>query len=187
MKTTVYFVRHAEPNYQNHDDIQRELTPKGWEDRELVTDYLSDKDIDVVFSSPYKRAYDTVVHFAESVDLEIIVSEDFRERRVSDEWIEDFSSFSKKQWEDFHYKMPGGECLDEVQRRNIIELETILSEYPSKRIVVGSHGAALSTIIHYYDSSFSFEDFERIRSLMPWIVKFTFVGKNCIQVQEVFP
>lgn len=34
--TTVYFVRHAEPNYNNHDDELRELTEKGLEDRKLV-------------------------------------------------------------------------------------------------------------------------------------------------------
>ena len=27
--TTVYFVRHAEPNYDNHDDMSRELSKKG--------------------------------------------------------------------------------------------------------------------------------------------------------------
>ena len=27
--TTIYFVRHAEPNYMNHDDMLRELTKKG--------------------------------------------------------------------------------------------------------------------------------------------------------------
>ena len=30
--TTVYFVRHAEPNYNNHDDRLRELSEKGMED-----------------------------------------------------------------------------------------------------------------------------------------------------------
>lgn len=29
METTVYFVRHAEPNYNNHDDMTRELSAKG--------------------------------------------------------------------------------------------------------------------------------------------------------------
>lgn len=29
MKTTFYFIRHAEPNYNNHDDVLRELTEKG--------------------------------------------------------------------------------------------------------------------------------------------------------------
>lgn len=49
--TTVYFVRHAEPNYKNHDDISRELSNKGLKDRRLVTDFLIDKQIDVVYPS----------------------------------------------------------------------------------------------------------------------------------------
>ena len=62
--TRVYFVRHAEPNYDNHDDMLRELSPKGMEDRKLVTTFLSDKNIDVVLSSPFKRAVDSVADFA---------------------------------------------------------------------------------------------------------------------------
>ena len=38
--TTIYFVRHAEPNYENHNDMLRELSSKGLMDRELVTNYL---------------------------------------------------------------------------------------------------------------------------------------------------
>ena len=69
--TTVYFVRHCEPNYENHDDLTRELTLKGLEDRNLVTNYFADKSIDVVLSSPYKRAIDTVKSVAENNHLEI--------------------------------------------------------------------------------------------------------------------
>lgn len=47
MKTTVYFVRRAEPNYENHDDMSRELSSKGLQDRKLVTAFLLDKQIDV--------------------------------------------------------------------------------------------------------------------------------------------
>ena len=36
--TKIYFVRHAQPNYNNHDARLRELTPKGLEDRKKVTD-----------------------------------------------------------------------------------------------------------------------------------------------------
>ena len=80
--TTVYFVRHAQPNYDNHDDLSRELTPKGLRDRVLVTRFLMDKRIDAVLSSPYKRAVDTVAGFAEAAHLEIETMEDFRERRM---------------------------------------------------------------------------------------------------------
>ena len=43
--TKIYFVRHAEPNYNNHDDLTRELTEKGWNDRQKVADFLKDKNI----------------------------------------------------------------------------------------------------------------------------------------------
>lgn len=38
---------------------------KGLRDRTLVTEFLMDKQIDAVLSSPYKRAMDTVRDFAE--------------------------------------------------------------------------------------------------------------------------
>ena len=60
MRTTVFFVRHAEPNYKNHDDRSRELSEKGLKDRGLVTEFFADKQVDVVLSSPFKRAVDTV-------------------------------------------------------------------------------------------------------------------------------
>lgn len=182
--TNVYFIRHAEPNYDNHDDMTRELSAKGLEDRELVTDFLMDKQIDVVVSSPFKRAIDTVRDFAVKNEMNITIIDDFRERRVDSCWIEDFTSFSKKQWEDFSYKLSDGECLLEVQSRNIAALNKLLDDYNGRNIVVGSHGTALSTIINYYDKTYGYEDFNEIRHLMPWVVQFTFDGKDLIQIKK---
>ncbi len=56
--TRIYFVRHAVPNYINHNDFTRELTQKGVADRKLVTKFLEDKEIYAVTSSPYKRVVD---------------------------------------------------------------------------------------------------------------------------------
>lgn len=182
--TTVYFVRHAEPNLGNHDEVTRELTEKGLQDRRLVTAFLSDKNVDVVLSSPYKRAVDTVRDSAESKGLGVGLVDDFRERKVESGWIEDFDSFCKSQWEDFDYKLTDGESLGEVQERNINILERILHLYEGKTIVVGSHGTALSTIINYYDKAFGYSEFEKIKRLMPWIVKFTFEGTKCLNIQQ---
>ena len=182
--TTVYFVRHAEPNYENHDDVSRELSNKGLMDRKLVTDFLMDKQIDIVLSSPYKRAIDTVREFAEIKGLGITIIDEFKERRVDSGWIEDFNSFCKKQWEDFTYKLSDGECLEEVQNRNVLALSGVLEQYKNKKIVVGSHGTALSTIIHYFDKTFGYSDFDEIRYLMPWIVEFTFEDKECVNIQK---
>ena len=111
--------------------------------------------------------------------------DDFRERKVDSIWIEDFTAFSKAQWADFDYKLSDGESLNEVQSRNISALNSVLEKYKGKNIVIGSHGTALSTIINCYDKSFGYEDFERIRTVMPWIVEFTFKNDECISIKYV--
>jgi len=182
--TTVYFVRHAEPNYENHDDFTRELTAKGLRDRELVTAFLRDKNIDAVLSSPYKRAVDTVADLASKLQKDIVSVDDFRERKIDSVWIEDFNAFCRKQWRDFTYKLSDGESLGEVQRRNISALEQVLERYVGKNVVIGGHGTALSTIINYYDHAFGYEEFEKIRRIMPWVVQFLFEGKTFIAMRK---
>ncbi len=174
--TRVYFVRHAQPNINNHDDMTRELSEKGLADTVLVTQFLSDKDISAVLSSPYKRAVDTVKGFADGAGLEVEIIPDFRERSIDNVWLEDYNSFARRQWSDFDYKLSGGESLCEVQRRNIAALKSAVERFEGKNIAVGSHGTALSTIINYYDPKFGYADFEEIKPLMPFAVCFEFEG-----------
>jgi len=183
--TNVYFVRHAEPNYNNHDDLTRELSPKGMKDRELVAEFLADKQVDIVLSSPYKRAVDTVAHFASVCDLPITPISDFRERKVDSGWIDDFDAFTRRQWADFNYKLTDGETLSEVQKRNIAALQEVIEQHMGKTVVIGSHGTALSTIINYFAPQFGIEEFSRIKSIMPWIVHFSFSDSECVQIEEL--
>ena len=182
--TTIYFVRHAKPDYQNHNDRLRELTEKGLEDSRSVTAFLSDKKIDLIFSSPYRRAIDTIKNFADKNEMPILIVDDFRERKVDTAWIDDFESFCKSQWEDFNFKLPGGESLKEVQSRNIRALKKILQKYKGKNIVIGTHGTSLSTIIHYFNPAFGYEDFQEIRNFMPWILQFDFFANDFISMRE---
>ncbi|MBE6900892.1 MAG: histidine phosphatase family protein [Ruminococcaceae bacterium] len=183
--TTLYFVRHAEPDYSNHDDMTRELSAKGLTDRVLVAEYLADKNIHAVLSSPFKRAVDTVRYFADSTGLDVITVNDFRERRVDSGWISDFDDFCKRQWSDFDYKLSDGETLREVQQRNIAALNNVLNVYSGKNIVIGTHGTALSTIINHYDSSFGYERFCEIKMLMPWVVRMEFEGQRFVSLHSV--
>ena len=182
--TNIYFVRHAEPNYNNHDDLTRELSPKGMKDRELVTEFLADKQVDIVLSSPYKRAVDTVADVASLCDLPITIIDDFRERRVDSVWIDDFDAFTHNQWADFNYKLTDGETLSEVQKRNIIALQEVIEHHNGKTVVIGSHGTALSTIINHFVPQFGIEEFTRIKSIMPWIVRMSFSDNDCVQIEE---
>lgn len=179
MNTTIYFIRHAEPDYKVHDDKLRPLTTEGKEDAKNLIDMFRDIPIDVMISSPFKRAHDTIRPLADYRCLEVELINEFRERKVSGgEWIEDFNSFAKNQWADFDYCLFGGESLNTVQKRNIIALNRVIQAHHGNSIIIGSHGTALSTIINHFDSTFSYTDFNRIKSVMPWIVKFTFTDNN---------
>lgn len=185
--TNIYFVRHAESDHRVHDDMSRPLTEKGLRDCSLVSDYLDAKEVSAVFSSPYKRAYDTVSEFARRKGLEIVCIDKFRERSIADAWIDDFASFSMRQWEDFNYKISTGESLREVQSRNIEALRDLLTAHPNETVVVGTHGTALSTIFNYFDGSFTYERFMEIVGLMPWIVKLVFDGDKCVSIESIDP
>lgn len=185
--TNIYFVRHAEPNYENHNDRLRELTEKGLRDRETVTEYLADKNIHTVLSSPYRRAVDTVKHFADEQGLEIELVEDFREQKVAGVWIEDFNAFAQRQWTDFDYRLEGGECLREVQQRNIAALNNVLLRYEGKNVAIGSHGVAVSTILHSFHPSFAYTDYRRIQPVMPLIVSLSFKGQAFLSAELIDP
>lgn len=81
--TIIYFIRHTEADFTVSISRNRPLTEKGLADRRLVTEFLQDKNIDAVLSSPYKRAIDTVAPFAEKNGFEIKLVEDFREVKTS--------------------------------------------------------------------------------------------------------
>jgi len=186
--TVIYFVRHATPDRSGiggSNDATFPLSEKGLADVELVTAFLQDKKIDVVLSSPFKRSYDTVADFAKKAGLTIEVIDDFRERMVTKDGVEltDFFAFGKRQWEDFSHKLPDGECLDEVKVRNIAALDDVLIRYKDKNIAVGTHGTALSMIIHHYDSGYGYDEWKTMP--MPWIAKLTFDGANCVGIEKI--
>ena len=70
---------------------ERPLSEKGHLDAENVTSLLKDKHIDVVISSPYKRAVQTVQGIANTYDVSIQIEEDLRERLLSSEPVADFN------------------------------------------------------------------------------------------------
>lgn len=182
--TKVYFIRHAKPDFSVHDDLLRPLDEEGCKDCKKVTEFLKDKGIAKVFSSPCRRAVDTVKDFAEGSGLKIEIIDDFRERKIDSEWIEDFNAFAKQQWNNFDYKLTDGESLNQVQERNVAALQQILRENANENIVVGTHGTALGTIMNHYDEKFDYDQFERIKNLMPFAVCIEFEGMEAISMEE---
>ncbi len=90
-----------------------------------------------------------------------------------------------------HAKMRGLEVQGRTELRELflgdwegLRVEEVMQKYGGKSIVIGSHGTAMSTVLNYFDRSFGYEDFERIRCLMPWAVRLTFEGENCTSIES---
>ena len=184
MKTDVYFVRHAQPDFSIKDDAIRPVSEKGMEDTKKVTYTLINKNITAIYSSPFKRAIDTMKDFAESIGLEIKIDNDFRERKVG-EWVEDFKAFSQKQWQDFDFRLAQGESLREVQERNIFALFEVINNNLGESVAIATHGTALSTIINYFNPDFGYTDFWNIVDKMPYILHFRFDGMELEYIKEI--
>lgn len=177
--TSVFFVRHAQPDDKWADDRTKPLTSLGLEDRKKVSSVLSRFSIDVFFSSPYKRSMDTIEECAQIFKMEIFTDERFRERQSG----ENAGDFLQRRWDDFSFCEKDGESLNSVQLRNVEALKELLNLYKNKNIVIGTHGTALSTILNYYDSSFDCDGFKRIWYCMPYIIRLDFENEN-LRVKE---
>lgn len=182
--TTIYFVRHAKPDKNIHDDSTRPLTAEGLADSEKVTELLKDRGIDVLMSSPYKRSMDTIGGLSEALDMKIVTDYDFREREAGSWQGDNFLKYIEAQWADFQYHILDGECLASVQERNIRGLKRVLNNHEGKTIVIATHGTALSTIINYYNHEYNFNSFMRILNFMPYVVKMEFDGEKFLGMSE---
>lgn len=180
--TSVYFVRHAQPVHGYADDRTRPLTEEGREDAKAVLAFLRDKEIDCFYSSPYVRSYDTIAEAAAYYGKEIKTDERLREREKGTDGNR--HGMFERRWADHDYHEEGGESLHMTARRNMEALRDILQENEGNNIVIGTHGTALSTILHYYDPSYNCDSFMRIIDWMPYIIELDFEGTEVVAKKE---
>ncbi|MEH7190778.1 histidine phosphatase family protein [Bacillus toyonensis] len=180
--TTIYFVRHAHSTYTK-EERERPLSEKGHCDAENVTRLLKDGHIDVVISSPYKRAIQTVQGIANTYNVSIQIEEDLRERLLSSEPVEDFNDAIQNVWEDWTFAYEGGESNDVAQKRAILCMQNILEKYKGKNIVIGTHGNIMVLLMNYFDSKYDFQFWKTIQ--MPDVYKLTFDNNRFISAERI--
>lgn len=181
--TSLYFVRHAQPDHDWKDDRTRPLTDEGLADSGKVTEFLRNTKVDSFISSPYKRSFDTIKGSADEKKMTILTDERLRERKNGPE--SNVYGMFQKRWGDFDLHEDGGESLNMVEKRNMEAVEDILKNHPDENVVVGTHGTALSTILNHYKPTFGCEDFLRIVDYMPYIIRFDFEGAVLVGTEEL--
>lgn len=151
---TIYFMRHSEPlkpiNINNDDSLQVQnekwgLTVSGEKLAEKKSQLNELANFDMVISSNYVRAISTAKYFTKN---KILIDENFGERKFGiNSWDELPKDFGKKQFDDFNYKLPKGESINEVIEREYNSLINILNNYHDKKILIVGHSTALASLL----------------------------------------
>lgn len=174
--TILYFIRHAEPDFSEPDNYKRKLTVSGEIQAQRLSEIFNDINVDGVYSSPYLRAIKTVEPIAKSKSLNAQLLDQFRERKSSDYRVskEKFLGYGKHQWDDFDFKLCGGESLNDVKNRYNTGVRIIINQHAQSQnciFAVGCHIAGLCAYISQFNLISNYEEYKKYASKMPLIVK----------------
>lgn len=153
---TILLIRHAEAvppkdGTGAESELDRPLTARGARDAEVLAETLAGLKPDRIYSSPYRRAIQTVAPIANQRGLEIELIEDLRERVLSPGPVSDFREQLQRCWRDFDYAMPEGESNRTAQARVIAVFEELRRLHREGILVVGSHGNLISLALHTFE------------------------------------
>ncbi|NUU76537.1 histidine phosphatase family protein [Paenibacillus xylanilyticus] len=172
--TVLYFVRHAESAYVEGQERERGLTEQGKRDAAAVATLLREERIQCFYSSPYKRAVDTIQELAEGAGAFVVTVEDLRERKLSDETVKhaDFRGAKQRLYLDPSFAYPGGESGEQACSRAVPVIERILDTHAGQKVAIGTHGDVMTLIFQHFDPSYGYDFW--VSTTMPDIYKLEF-------------
>jgi 2,3-bisphosphoglycerate-dependent phosphoglycerate mutase len=147
--TVCYLLRHSESAAMaDRHESEWPLTQRGRRQAQGIAASLGRLGIQRVYSSPYRRALDTVRPFAERAGLQVAVLEDLRERKLSEKPTADFAEVTRRAWEDFAFALPGCESSAACQRRVVAAVMQVVRQSPASVVVLSSHGNAIGLLLN---------------------------------------
>lgn len=150
----LYLVRHAHADWQPSD--HRPLSAQGLLQAQRVARVLEAVRPAAIYSSPSRRAFQTVQPIAERCGLVIIREPDLGERELSSQPVSDFEGAVRKTWSSFDFAYPGGETNRAAQERAVAVLRR-LARSDDEPLIVGTHGNLLALILAAIDPSLGFD------------------------------
>ena len=150
----IILLRHCKANGQ---EPSAELTEEGIVQSRMLIEFLSDRKIDFICSSPFDRAIATIRPLSEHRKLAIHIDERLSERVLSSEDRADWLDRLKDSFTDLDLKLPSGESSREAMNRGSSVIGELFQR-AEDNIVVVTHGNLLSLILKCYDPGIGFDD-----------------------------
>ena len=152
--STLYLVRHAHAEWTL--DENRSLSVQGSKDANRVANTLYEYPISTIYSSPARRACQTVTPLARWLGLSIHMEPDLQERRLGGGVFEDFFKAVEVTWQNPSFAHPGGESSVMAQKRGIVVVQRLLVQNPAQHIVLSTHRNLMALILQTFDLSVDF-------------------------------
>lgn len=166
MTRTLYLIRHCTTTGQ---EPEAPLTEAGFEQAARLAEWLADRGIEAVVSSPYVRAVQSIQPFADRHGISIQQDPRLRERDLSSEPLSDVRKHLAATFEDFDLCLPGGESTRTAMARAAAALEEILQR-PERTVAVVSHGNLTTLMLRHFDDTVGFETGQRLTNPDVYVV-----------------
>lgn len=149
--------RHGETNWNKEGKIQGitdiELNDNGREKAIKTSDKLKDEEIDLILSSPLKRARETAEIISKNNNIPIIICDELKERTFGN--FEGKTKYDFNFKEIFNYKLnvnyEGIESMGDLFHRVHGFIEKIKDEYGEKNILLVTHGGVAVAVRIYFE------------------------------------
>ncbi len=197
--TRLFLVRHgqsdgnAEGRFGGHSPTP--LSALGREQATLAADALAREKISAIYSSDLLRAVQTAEPLAEILNLPVITTSAFRERKVGVLEGLTFDESKAAHPRDYyalvnrniHHIITGGESYRQLLRRATRELHEILRTHHGENVVIFSHTGAICYLTLYLMGAIN-----RHTKTTPWLItsncginRFEIRGRNNIRVLAI--
>ena len=158
----VYIIRHGQTDWNKKGKIQGktdiELNEEGIEQAREATKKLENCDIDVIISSPLKRARKTAEIINETKNVPIIFKEELEERGFGEFEGKTQQEFQDEIWNseilanyNLNKQYKGVETIQDLCDRVWNLIEDLKEEYYDKNILLVTHGGVTRAINGYFN------------------------------------
>lgn len=152
----IFVTRHGQTDWnvagrcQGLTDI--ELNETGIEQAKELADKLKEEKIDVIITSPLKRALRTAQIINENKNCPIIIDEGFIERNLGEYEGKHFTELPSNSWNYIeNAKFNNAESAREIIKRVYVALDKVIEKYKGKNVLIVTHGGTAIPINCYFN------------------------------------
>jgi 2,3-bisphosphoglycerate-dependent phosphoglycerate mutase len=172
MNQVLYLVRHCQATGQEPD---AQLTELGQQQAIALAGWLSEVSIGRIISSPFARAYRSIVPLAERLSLTIEVEDRLVERVLSPVPLDNWRERLAETFIDLDLSFEGGESSRIAMMRGVSVVDRAMQQ-TTDPVVIVTHGNLMALILKHFNDRVGYAEWENLRNPDVYCIQFSGEG-----------